>query len=156
MTQSTATKTLREQWEEHYLDGLNDIFQASSLSQESKIEGIKFLNYVDRSMKNMVLKEFENISKTFQECDLIEILLTGLDNLFGRAQYQPQTSVHGHREGIFLAIDDYSQIEFDPFVLENEMLTEYTVSMGNWHLSLHLYENDPCKLQFSEFESAES
>ncbi|MHA2888554.1 hypothetical protein [Bacillus cereus] len=149
---TTTIKSLQEQWEEHYTKALNEVLNDETLASESKTEGIKFLSYVNISMRETVLKEFESISETFKECDLTEIMLTGLDNLFGRGQYQLQSSVLGYGEGILLNIDEYSEIQFDPFVLGNEMLTEYTVKKDDWYLTLHMYENEPQELRFTAFE----
>lgn len=149
---TTTIKSLQEQWEEHYTKALNEVLNDETLASESKTEGIKFLSYVNISMRETVLKEFESISETFKECNLTEIMLTGLDNLFGRGQYQLQSSVLGYGEGIILNIDEYSEIQFDPFVLDNEMLTEYTVKKDDWYLTLHMYEDEPQELRFTAFE----
>ncbi|MDR4144917.1 hypothetical protein [Bacillus paranthracis] len=151
-TTTTTIKSLQEQWEEHYTKALNEVLNDETLAMESKTEGIKFLSYVNVSMRETVLKEFESISETFKKCDLMEIMLTGLDNLFGRGQYQLQSSVLGYGTGIILNIDEYSEIQFDPFVLENEMLTEYTVKKDDWYLTLHMYEDEPQELRFTAFE----
>ena len=143
---------LSEQWERHYNEALNELLSNESLSNEKRTEGIKFLIYVNDSMKNFILEEFENISETFEECDLIEVLLTGLDNLFGQAYYEPQSHMLGNQYGIIKKFDEYSQIEFDPFVLEDQMLAEYTVKKDGWYLTLHMYEDNPTELRFTAFE----
>jgi len=152
MTTVTTNNLLNEQWENHYNEALNDILTDESLSIEKRTEGIKFLSYVDNSMKNFILSEFESISDTFKKCDLIEVLLVGLDNLFDKAQYEEQSHMLGNQTGIIKKFDDYSQIEFDPFVLETQMLAEYTVKKDGWYLTLHMYEDEPTELRFTEFE----
>lgn len=149
---TTTIKSLQEQWEEHYNKALNEVLNDETLAIESKTEGIKFLSYVNVSMRENVLKEFESISETFKECDLTEVMLTGLDNLFGKGQYQLQSSVITNQKGIILNIDEYSEIEFDPFVLDDQMLTEYTVKKDDWYLTLHMYEDEPQVLRFTAFE----
>ncbi|MFC8561029.1 hypothetical protein [Peribacillus frigoritolerans] len=150
----TIKSLLTEQWNNHYNKALNELLNNESLSSDKKTEGINFLNFVGNNMKGELLEEFENIAETFVMRESAEVTLNHLNSLSGKSHYELQSHMlgNGNFEGIIKKIDNYSQIEFDPHVLEETMLCEYTIKKGDWYLTLHMYEIWPFELRFTAFE----
>lgn len=130
---SELLEALQSQWEEIYTQSLNDVLSDNSLTAETKTEGIKFLNHVDNSMKNGVLIEFETISEVFYTHDFTDVILEGVENLFGKPYLD-------NGETISCKVDECSEIDFDPFTSEGNMFCDYTAEKNGWYLSIRLNE----------------
>lgn len=154
---TTATMTTMEQWKgqwkEFYNKELENILNNEKISSKEKKNGVTFLTSVNENM-NGVLADLYKIRCIFDVMSVEHIMAEGVKNLLNN-DYSFQKGIYGDNNwGIIRKFDDNSQIHFDPFILEHEMMAEFVARTGNdnsYFLNIRIYEHDSERIDF-DFE----